>query len=79
MSKQLRFLFVGQPFVPRAQIVQDKCRQISCAGPGRSDLVARRVARLWENAPTLTCFAENFFVILVATYQPVKKFKKLPN
>ena len=50
--------------------------QISGAGPGRSDLVARRVARLKENATLLTCFAENFFVILLATSQPDKKNKQ---
>ena len=46
--------------MPRDQVVQG---QLSGAGPGRSDLVARRVARLEENATTLTCFAENFFVV----------------
>ena len=61
--------------MPRDQIVQDQCLQISGAGLGRADLVARRVARLSENATTLTCFAENFFVILLATSQPVKKTK----
>ena len=50
--------------MPRHQTVQDQCRHISGAGRGRSDLVARRVARLKENATNLTCVAENFFVIL---------------
>ena len=62
--------------MPWDQIVQDQCRQISGAGPGRSDLTAQRVARLWENASILTCFAENFFVILLATSQTGTKTNK---
>ena len=59
--------------VPRHQIVQDQCRHISGAGRGRSDLVARRVARLQENATNLTRFAENFFVILFGHLSTLQK------
>ena len=42
--------------------------------------MASRVARLSGNATILTCFAENFFVILLATSQPAKKkAKNLPK
>ena len=44
MSKLQRFPKVGQLFVPRDQIVQGQCWQISGAGPGQSDLTAQRVA-----------------------------------
>ena len=78
MSKYQRFLTVGQLFVARDPIVQDLCRQISGAGPGRSDLVARRVARQRENATTFTCDAENFFVILFNPFKKTNK-KSFPN
>ena len=58
-----------------------RTRKFADTGPGRSDLVARRVARPEENASTLTCSAENFFVILLghlSTFQKNKQ-KSFPN